>query len=175
MREHKSFQSYLMASFTPLRRAAATLYQTAAPIRPLNPSRGFHLARKQWIVTVKSPTSLNRAQIARSSFSTSCRRPAYAQQATSADAYIQSGVVGKAENLVNVKKVLVIGSGGLSIGQAGEFDYSGQCGSQSWVAIRPRLTRNRIPSPQSAQGSQRKVRSHQSQYRHNSDRSQACR
>lgn len=26
---------------------------------------------------------------------------------------------------VNVKKVLVIGSGGLSIGQAGEFDYSG--------------------------------------------------
>ena len=27
--------------------------------------------------------------------------------------------------LVDVKKVLVIGSGGLSIGQAGEFDYSG--------------------------------------------------
>jgi carbamoylphosphate synthase large subunit len=26
---------------------------------------------------------------------------------------------------VDVKKVLVIGSGGLSIGQAGEFDYSG--------------------------------------------------
>ena len=30
-----------------------------------------------------------------------------------------------AANPVNVKKVLVIGSGGLSIGQAGEFDYSG--------------------------------------------------
>jgi len=27
----------------------------------------------------------------------------------------------------NVKKVLVVGSGGLSIGQAGEFDYSGKC------------------------------------------------
>ena len=26
---------------------------------------------------------------------------------------------------MDVKKVLVIGSGGLSIGQAGEFDYSG--------------------------------------------------
>lgn len=26
----------------------------------------------------------------------------------------------------DVKKVLVVGSGGLSIGQAGEFDYSGQ-------------------------------------------------
>ena len=39
-------------------------------------------------------------------------------------AYIDSGVV-KAVREVNVKKVLVIGSGGLSIGQAGEFDYSG--------------------------------------------------
>lgn len=28
--------------------------------------------------------------------------------------------------LVDVKKVLVVGSGGLSIGQAGEFDYSGR-------------------------------------------------
>lgn len=27
---------------------------------------------------------------------------------------------------MDVKKVLVIGSGGLSIGQAGEFDYSGE-------------------------------------------------
>lgn len=37
-------------------------------------------------------------------------------------AYIASA--GELE-LVDVKKVLVIGSGGLSIGQAGEFDYSG--------------------------------------------------
>lgn len=28
--------------------------------------------------------------------------------------------------LVEVKKVLVVGSGGLTIGQAGEFDYSGE-------------------------------------------------
>lgn len=27
----------------------------------------------------------------------------------------------------DVKKVLIVGSGGLSIGQAGEFDYSGTC------------------------------------------------
>jgi len=33
-------------------------------------------------------------------------------------------VVKPKEN-VDVKKVLVIGSGGLAIGQAGEFDYSG--------------------------------------------------
>lgn len=43
-----------------------------------------------------------------------------------AEAYIHSGVVKEAKNPVNVKKVLVIGSGGLSIGQAGEFDYSGK-------------------------------------------------
>jgi len=38
-------------------------------------------------------------------------------------AYAEAATVGK--NLVDVKKVLVIGSGGLAIGQAGEFDYSG--------------------------------------------------
>ena len=40
---------------------------------------------------------------------------------------MQSGVVNSNQDLVDVKKVLVIGSGGLSIGQAGEFDYSGVC------------------------------------------------
>lgn len=39
-------------------------------------------------------------------------------------AYINSGVI-KPKQKVDVKKVLVIGSGGLAIGQAGEFDYSG--------------------------------------------------
>ena len=47
------------------------------------------------------------------------------QKAPSAKAYLESGVVKGAERPVDVKKVLVIGSGGLSIGQAGEFDYSG--------------------------------------------------
>jgi hypothetical protein len=49
------------------------------------------------------------------------------QEAPSAQAYIQSGVLARQEDtFVDVKKVLVIGSGGLSIGQAGEFDYSGE-------------------------------------------------
>lgn len=48
------------------------------------------------------------------------------QEAPSAGAYISSGVLSGQKNLVDVKKVLVIGSGGLSIGQAGEFDYSGK-------------------------------------------------
>lgn len=47
------------------------------------------------------------------------------QTAPTADAYLKSGVIAGAQDLVDVKKVLVIGSGGLSIGQAGEFDYSG--------------------------------------------------
>lgn len=37
----------------------------------------------------------------------------------------ENGYITTAKRTVDVKKVLVIGSGGLSIGQAGEFDYSG--------------------------------------------------
>ena len=48
------------------------------------------------------------------------------QEAPNAQAYLNSGVISGARDLVDVKKVLVIGSGGLSIGQAGEFDYSGK-------------------------------------------------
>lgn len=48
------------------------------------------------------------------------------QEAPNSQAYLNSGAISGARNLVDVKKVLVIGSGGLSIGQAGEFDYSGK-------------------------------------------------
>jgi carbamoyl-phosphate synthase large subunit len=47
------------------------------------------------------------------------------QEAPNAQAYLNSGAITGARDLVDVKKVLVIGAGGLSIGQAGEFDYSG--------------------------------------------------
>ena len=59
------------------------------------------------------------------SFSSSLLRLAESQQTPSAESYLASGAVKPGSNLVDVKKVLVIGSGGLSIGQAGEFDYSG--------------------------------------------------
>lgn len=49
---------------------------------------------------------------------------AAAQAAPNPKAYLDSGVI-KPQQQVDVKKVLVIGSGGLAIGQAGEFDYSG--------------------------------------------------
>jgi carbamoyl-phosphate synthase large subunit len=59
-------------------------------------------------------------------FSSSLNRlAAEAQSAPSAHSYLASGAINRATDLVEVKKVLVIGSGGLSIGQAGEFDYSG--------------------------------------------------
>ncbi|KAI2640458.1 putative carbamoyl-phosphate synthase arginine-specific large chain [Hypomontagnella submonticulosa] len=54
------------------------------------------------------------------------------QDAPNPKAYIESGVI-KPRDVVNVKKVLVIGSGGLAIGQAGEFDYSG---SQALKALK---------------------------------------
>ena len=74
--------------------------------------------------------------------------------------------------LVDVKKVLVIGSGGLSIGQAGEFDYSGMRKSAvlpmsnmltSWV--------RRFTGTQSPERGERRLCSHQSQHCHHTDRS----
>src|SRR5271155_5830878 len=59
-------------------------------------------------------------------FHRSSRRFAAVQVAPRAEAYLASGAIEPGRNLVDVKKVLVIGSGGLSIGQAGEFDYSGE-------------------------------------------------
>ncbi|KAF1986157.1 carbamoyl-phosphate synthase [Aulographum hederae CBS 113979] len=55
------------------------------------------------------------------------------QEAPNAQAYLNSGAIAGARDLIDVKKVLVIGSGGLSIGQAGEFDYSG---SQALKALK---------------------------------------
>ena len=66
-------------------------------------------------------------------FSSSTFRRNQTQTAPNAKAYLESGVIKGAANPVNVKKVLVIGSGGLSIGQAGEFDYSGWCSRNASV------------------------------------------
>jgi hypothetical protein len=56
--------------------------------------------------------------------------PSFAQRYKSTSpskAYAGAGILNpnSKQPLVDVNKVLVIGSGGLSIGQAGEFDYSG--------------------------------------------------
>ena len=70
--------------------------------------------------------STNLSFASRRTFRSSVRRSQNPQAAPSPQTYIQSGIVSQNEQLVDVKKVLVIGSGGLSIGQAGEFDYSGK-------------------------------------------------
>lgn len=66
---------------------------------------------------------------------------ATAQSAPNPKAYLDSGVI-KPKQKVDVKKVLVIGSGGLAIGQAGEFDYSGKFLTSlapfSFCALEPR-------------------------------------
>lgn len=74
-------------------------------------------------VQQKLPSAARSQQLR--SFSSSLRRLAEAQKTPTAESYLASGAVKPGSNLVDVKKVLVIGSGGLSIGQAGEFDYSG--------------------------------------------------
>jgi carbamoyl-phosphate synthase large subunit len=61
---------------------------------------------------------------------------AKSQEAPTAQAYLASGVIAGGRNLIDVSKVLVIGSGGLSIGQAGEFDYSGEFGYLDLVLVR---------------------------------------
>ncbi|KAI0125933.1 hypothetical protein BJ170DRAFT_454597 [Xylariales sp. AK1849] len=61
-----------------------------------------------------------------------CNSAAAAEEAPNPKAYLESGVI-KPKDIVDVKKVLVIGSGGLAIGQAGEFDYSG---SQALKALK---------------------------------------
>jgi carbamoyl-phosphate synthase large subunit len=66
-------------------------------------------------------------------FTRSARQANQTETAPNAKAYLDSGAIAGAQNLVDVKKVLVIGSGGLSIGQAGEFDYSG---SQALKALK---------------------------------------
>lgn len=46
-------------------------------------------------------------------------------ESSNTSAYLSGCAIKGVDELVDVKKVLVIGSGGISIGQAGEFDYSG--------------------------------------------------
>lgn len=59
-------------------------------------------------------------------FSSSIRRAEQQPEpAATSNQFMQDGALKKAANPIDLKKVLVIGSGGLSIGQAGEFDYSG--------------------------------------------------
>ncbi|KAG8630284.1 hypothetical protein KVT40_001903 [Elsinoe batatas] len=96
----------------------ARCFSTSLPVRPRH---------ERLLVAQKSVPAHRGSQ----------RHVRYATNATAtapnSKAYIESGVIAGAQNPVDVKKVLVIGSGGLAIGQAGEFDYSG---SQALKALK---------------------------------------
>ncbi|OQD68055.1 hypothetical protein PENPOL_c003G07504 [Penicillium polonicum] len=114
--------------------AAALLRQRCiAETRPALSLRAFS---SQPVRSTVSTLRLQKIPTARSqqlrSFSSTLNRLA-SQQPPAAESYLASGAVSTGSNLVDVKKVLVIGSGGLSIGQAGEFDYSG---SQALKALK---------------------------------------
>jgi len=112
-----------------LRQVSSTLLQQARPVLARPSARAFssHLLQKdKHLLAPKEPYWLQTRKFTRST-----RRYAAVQEAPRADAYLSSGVIEPGKNLVDVKKVLVIGSGGLSIGQAGEFDYSGRTRTRS--------------------------------------------
>ncbi|KAJ5143864.1 uncharacterized protein N7515_002651 [Penicillium bovifimosum] len=113
--------------------AAALLRQRClAETRPLS----LRTFSSQSVRSTASTLRLQKIPTARSqqlrSFSSTLNR-LNAQKPPAAESYLASGAVKTGSNLVDVKKVLVIGSGGLSIGQAGEFDYSG---SQALKALK---------------------------------------
>jgi carbamoyl-phosphate synthase large subunit len=107
-------------------RTSSLLRQVRAPA---SPARAFTTRAATRCLYARSQTPAGKITRYVRLFSNSTLRGDQTQTAPSAKAYLESGVVKGAANPVNVKKVLVIGSGGLSIGQAGEFDYSGWC---SW-------------------------------------------
>lgn len=96
-----------------------------------SPCRTFTTRASSRCIYARSPAPVRKNTGYVRLFSSSCIRPNQTQTAPNAKAYLESGVIKGAANPVNVKKVLVIGSGGLSIGQAGEFDYSGWCSKYS--------------------------------------------
>ncbi|KAL9112050.1 MAG: hypothetical protein Q9227_003670 [Pyrenula ochraceoflavens] len=93
---------------------------------------------------IKLPAPIHHVPRQSRQFSISCQKLASPQEAPNAKAYLDSGVIQGARNLVDVKKVLVIGSGGLSIGQAGEFDYSG---SQALKALKEENIKSILINP----------------------------
>jgi carbamoyl-phosphate synthase large subunit len=103
-----------------------TLFRSSRTTSSRNPGRGFATIQLCLWTELRTPFTHSLQCQYKRAFTSSARWAITGQEAPSAKAYIESGVIGNQKKLVDVKKVLVIGSGGLSIGQAGEFDYSGE-------------------------------------------------
>lgn len=103
---------------------APALLRSRVPVSSVHSIRAFTAAQAN--AATRLPLQLQQS-LQKRNFQTTARclaTAAAAQAPLNPQAYLQSGVV-KPKTNVDVKKVLVIGSGGLAIGQAGEFDYSG--------------------------------------------------
>lgn len=111
-----------MATALPRRLALAPLRPARSLLAASQPRALSSLAK---LLPSKTTTAKRWSSIQQARTFTSTQKVFAVQQAPSAKAYLASGVIAGGRDLVDVKKVLVIGSGGLSIGQAGEFDYSG--------------------------------------------------
>ncbi|KAI3028186.1 hypothetical protein CBS147347_4149 [Aspergillus niger] len=112
-------------------RCLAESRRSALALRPFSSQTTAHSTASS-LRLAKAPSPWRPQQLR--SFSSALRRLASeTTSAPSAESYLASGLVKPGSKLVDVKKVLVIGSGGLSIGQAGEFDYSG---SQALKALK---------------------------------------
>jgi len=107
---------------------AFTLFRFGRSTDSRVPRRSFATTQLRPWTESRIPLTFSLQCPHKGTFTSSARRAITGQEAPSAKAYIESGVIGNQKKLVDVKKVLVIGSGGLSIGQAGEFDYSGESG-----------------------------------------------
>ena len=163
-------------SSTPTQRAFFSC-AAANPILPLQ----YASSKPSPVRTFKFPATR--------AFTSSAIRLATSQEPPNTKSYLASGAFASGETqLVDVKRVLVIGSGGLSIGQAGEFDYSGEHPSpqsaQSFIktandALGPPadvfVLFFRIPSAESIERGGCHSSPHKSQHRNHSDRPQACR
>jgi len=126
-------------------RTSSLLRQVRAPA---NTARAFTTRPSTLCLYSKTQTPAGKNSRYVRLFSSSTVYRDQTQTAPNAKAYLESGVIKGAANPVNVKKVLVIGSGGLSIGQAGEFDYSGWCPILSSMGIESRgsMLRSSIPT-----------------------------
>ncbi|EXJ86949.1 carbamoyl-phosphate synthase arginine-specific large chain [Capronia epimyces CBS 606.96] len=122
----------MAASARALRQASGILLRDCTPkTRPSPRTFSTRIAApvtRQHLLSHRAPSWQQVRKFTRSS-----KRSAAVQTPPRPEAYLESGVIEPGKNLVDVKKVLVIGSGGLSIGQAGEFDYSG---SQALKALK---------------------------------------
>ncbi|CAN9115930.1 Carbamoyl-phosphate synthase arginine-specific large chain [Alternaria alternata] len=116
-----------------LARRVPSLTGHTRSIAPSTYSRSFTTRSARPLTSLRSSTESPAALRQLRAFTKVASAFNKTQTAPNAEAYLKSGVISGAQDLVDVKKVLVIGSGGLSIGQAGEFDYSG---SQALKALK---------------------------------------